>query len=142
VPLLAWMSPVIAGLVLSIPIGLLTAGRRTGARLFTTPEDRTPPPVLVRARELANETRPRRDAALVELQRNAELRRQHVNALPAPQRRNPGDINVELATAKARIADATCFAQAVGFLSRRETLAVLNDRATLERLVALPTQQA
>jgi len=27
-------------------------------------------------------------------------------------------------------------------VSRRETLAVLNDRATLERLVALPIQQA
>lgn len=142
VPLLAWMSPVIAGLVLSIPIGLLTGGRRTGARLFTTPEDRMPPPVLIRARELATATPPRREAALAELQRNAELRRQHVDALPAPQRRDPGDINVELATAKARIADATSFAQAIRFLSRRETLAVLNDRATLERLVAMPAGQA
>jgi membrane glycosyltransferase len=141
-PLLAWMSPVIAGLVLSIPIGLLTGGRSTGAGLFTTPEDRSPPPVLVRARQLANEPEPRRDAALVELQRNAGLRRQHVDALPALSRRKPGDINVDLATAKARIADATGFDEAVGFLSRRETLAVLNDRATLERLLALPAARA
>ncbi len=142
VPLLAWMSPVIAGLVLAIPIGLLTASRNTGARLFTTPEDRAPPPVLIRARELANETRPRtrREAALAQLRQDAELGRQHVNALPAPRRREPGDINIELATAKARIAEAGCFAQAIGFLSRRETLAVLNDRDTLERLARLPTE--
>ncbi|GLH80517.1 glucans biosynthesis glucosyltransferase H [Bradyrhizobium sp. SSBR45G] len=137
-PLLAWMSPVIAGLVLSIPIGLLTGGRTTGAALFTTPEDRTPPPVLIRARTLAAEPQPPRDAALVELRRNAELRRQHLTALPASRRRKPGDIDVELATAKARLADASSLRQAAGFLSRRETLAVLNDRAALERLVALP----
>jgi len=67
VPVLAAMSPVIAGLVLTIPIGLLTAGRNDGARLFTTPEDRIPPSVLIRAGQLANETRPqtRRQAALV-----------------------------------------------------------------------------
>ncbi|NPV23847.1 glucans biosynthesis glucosyltransferase MdoH [Bradyrhizobium aeschynomenes] len=141
-PLLAWMSPVIAGLVLSIPIGLITGGRSTGAGLFTTPEDRSPPPVLVRARQLADEPEPRRAPALVALQRNAELRRQHVDALPAMPRRKPGDINVELATAKARIADATSFDEATGFLSRRETLAVLNDRATLERLVTLPAAKA
>ncbi|MGJ5047612.1 glucans biosynthesis glucosyltransferase MdoH [Bradyrhizobium oligotrophicum] len=140
-PLLAWMSPVIAGLVLSIPIGVLTGGRSAGAGLFVTPEDRTPPRVLMRARELAGEPEPRREAALVALQRNAELRRQHVDALPVPRRREPGDIDVELTTAKARIADAACFSDAIDFLSRRETLAVLNDRTTIERLVKLPAPE-
>ncbi|MFC5322133.1 glucans biosynthesis glucosyltransferase MdoH [Bradyrhizobium oligotrophicum] len=138
VPLLAWMSPVIAGLVLAIPIGLLTASPRGGARLFTTPEDRVPPPVLVRAKELAEEKRPARGPALAELLQNRELRRRHVEALPAPQRRQPGDIDVDLATARARITEAGSFAQATGFLSRRETLAVLKDGTTLEQLVALP----
>ncbi|CCE01803.1 glucans biosynthesis glucosyltransferase H [Bradyrhizobium sp. STM 3809] len=137
-PLLAWMSPVIAGLVLAIPIGLLTAGRGRGARLFTTPEDHTPPPVLLRARALADQPRPARGAALAELRRSAKLRRDHVRSLPPQRRRAPGDIDVDLATARARIADAETFAQAAGFLSRRETLAVLNDGPTLEQIVALP----
>jgi membrane glycosyltransferase len=55
--LAAWMSPVIAGMVLSIPIVALTSARRPGrwlrrARIFATPEELAPPPVLVRAAEL------------------------------------------------------------------------------------------
>ncbi|MGJ4929893.1 glucans biosynthesis glucosyltransferase MdoH [Bradyrhizobium sp. HKCCYLS2038] len=137
-PLLAWMSPVIAGLVLAIPIGLLTAARGRGAHVFTTPEDVAPPPVLVRARALADAQPPDRKSALAELRQNHELRRQHLAALPTRRRREPGDIDVELATARARIAEAGTFAQARGFLSRRETLAVLNDGTTLQQLAALP----
>ncbi|MGH8032981.1 MAG: glucans biosynthesis glucosyltransferase MdoH [Luteimonas sp.] len=52
-----WMSPVIAGLVLSIPIVMLTSARAPGQwlrrrRIFSTPEEVTPPAVLVRASEL------------------------------------------------------------------------------------------
>lgn len=57
-PVLAlWMSPMIIGLVGSIPIVRLTSSRRIGlalqrAGLFATPEERAPPDVLVRAGEL------------------------------------------------------------------------------------------
>lgn len=52
--LAAWMAPVILGMVLSVPINVLTASPRVGSRLcaagwFRTPEDTTPPPVLDRA---------------------------------------------------------------------------------------------
>lgn len=55
--LAAWMSPVILGLVLSIPIVMLTSTRAAGQwlrrrRIFCTPEELSPPPVLVRASEL------------------------------------------------------------------------------------------
>lgn len=55
--LAAWMSPVVLGLVLSIPIVALGASRAAGLwlrrrRLFATPEELSPPPVLVRAGEL------------------------------------------------------------------------------------------
>ncbi|CAL75808.1 glucans biosynthesis glucosyltransferase H [Bradyrhizobium sp. ORS 278] len=137
-PLLAWMSPVIAGLVLAIPIGLLTARRGLGRRLFTTPEEIAPPPVLVRARALADLPQPVHTSALAELRQDHELRRRHIATLSARRPRAPGDIDVDLATARARIADADTFTQALGFLSRRETLAVLNDSTTLQELVALP----
>ena len=50
-----WMSPVIAGLVLSIPIVALTSARAPGAWLrrtgvFATPEETSPPDILRRAR--------------------------------------------------------------------------------------------
>jgi membrane glycosyltransferase len=57
-PALAWwMSPVILGLVLSIPIVMLTSARAPGQwlrrrRIFCTPEELSPPAVLVRASEL------------------------------------------------------------------------------------------
>ncbi len=68
-PLAAWMSPVIAGLVLSMPIVAVTSARAPGQwlrrhRIFCTPEELDPPPVLVRAGELrhAAEARARADA--------------------------------------------------------------------------------
>ena len=141
-PLLAWMSPVIAGLVLAIPIGLLTSRRMSGTGLFTTPEDVSPPAVLIRAKQLAELSSPQRGAALVQLRQDPELCRQHVRALPPPRPRQPGAVDVDLVTARARIAEAACFEQAVGFLSRRETLAVLNDGTTLAQLVALGERDA
>ncbi|GHD69205.1 glucans biosynthesis glucosyltransferase H [Luteimonas padinae] len=55
--LLAWMSPVVLGLLLAIPIVALGASRTAGEwlrrrRIFLTPEESAPPPVLVRAGEL------------------------------------------------------------------------------------------
>src|SRR3546814_533741 len=55
--LAAWMSPVILGLLLSIPIVMLTSTRAAGQwlrrrRIFCTPEELSPPSVLVRASEL------------------------------------------------------------------------------------------
>lgn len=52
--LAAWMSPVIAGLVLSIPVVALTSARAPGEWLrrtgvFATPEETTPPEILARA---------------------------------------------------------------------------------------------
>ncbi|MFQ6310904.1 glucans biosynthesis glucosyltransferase MdoH [Lysobacter capsici] len=59
-PLAAWMSPVIIGLVLSIPVVAFTSARSTGLWLrkigiFRIPEEITPPPVLVRAKQLRAE---------------------------------------------------------------------------------------
>ena len=55
--LAAWMSPVIAGMVLSIPVVALTSAAAPGAwlrrlGLFATPEETAPPPILQRASEL------------------------------------------------------------------------------------------
>jgi len=58
-----WMSPMIVGLVGSIPIVRFTSSRRVGlamrrAGLFSTPEEHAPPDVLVRAAALRAEAHP------------------------------------------------------------------------------------
>lgn len=55
--LAAWMAPVILGLLLSIPIVAFTSARGPGVflrrmKIFSIPEEHTPPNVLVRAAEL------------------------------------------------------------------------------------------
>jgi membrane glycosyltransferase len=62
-----WLSPVLTGLLLSIPISLLVARRDLGlsARacgLLTTPEESRPPAVLARANQLAGHGAPPRAA--------------------------------------------------------------------------------
>ncbi|KAF1014941.1 MAG: Glucans biosynthesis glucosyltransferase H [Stenotrophomonas maltophilia] len=59
-PLAAWMSPVIIGMVLAIPVVALTSSRGPGSwlhrwGLLDIPEENTPPPVLVRAAQLRRE---------------------------------------------------------------------------------------
>jgi membrane glycosyltransferase len=55
--LAAWMAPVILGLLLSIPIVAFTSSRGPGLwlrrlKIFSIPEEHTPPNVLVRAAQL------------------------------------------------------------------------------------------
>ena len=69
--LAAWMAPVVVGMVLAMPVVALTSLRSAGESLqrlgiFSIPEERTPPPVMVRAGEL------RRAAALAARQEAAE----------------------------------------------------------------------
>lgn len=58
--LAAWMGPVIAGMMLSIPVVALTSSRGPGSwlhrlRLLDIPEERDPPQVLLRAAQLRRE---------------------------------------------------------------------------------------
>jgi membrane glycosyltransferase len=135
-PLLLWMSPVIAGLLLSIPMGILTSSPVRGS-LFATPEDNRPPAVVTRASELAASRAVATASALLELRRNPVLLRQHLDSL-APRRRKVGDVDVDLAIARAKIEDCDSFEEAARHLSGRETLAVLKSRAVLEHVLAMP----
>jgi len=137
-PLLLWMSPVIAGLVLSIPLGLLTSRRSARAGLFATPEDNHPPQVVLRANELAASARLEVTGALQQLRQDAELLEYHLDSLPPASHRKWGPIDVPLATARAKIEQCETFDEAVSWLDRSEVRAVLNNDAVLQRVVELP----
>jgi membrane glycosyltransferase len=142
-PLLLWMAPVIAGLVLAIPIAMLssTAGPDLQrSRLFNTPEQTAPPKVLVRANELANGPHHAVSCPLQEFRNDPDLLAAHLNTLGSVARIR-GRIDPHLAIARAKIEDAESFEEALGYLDSRETFAVLNSRAVLQSLLQLPVGQ-
>jgi membrane glycosyltransferase len=138
-PLLFWMAPVIAGLLLCIPIAMLSSATldpKSG--LLATPEQTAPPHVLVRANELVNASHRVVVPALIELFEDGGLLEDHLANLPDERRRNRGQIDPHLAIARAKIEDAESFEEALGYLTSRETLAVLNSPTALRAVFAMP----
>jgi membrane glycosyltransferase len=138
IPLLLWMSPVVVGLVLTLPLGLLTSSRLKTAGLFATPEDNCPPPVLVRAKELAASARIEMTGALQQLRQDTGLLNYHLVSLSHVSRPKLGWIDVPLATARAKIEECTSFEEAVAWLDRQESRAVLNNPVILRRILQMP----
>jgi membrane glycosyltransferase len=139
-PLLLWMTPVILGLLLSIPIAMLSssADQNRRSRLFETPEQTAPPIVLARANELANAPRSPHACPLHELRRDAGLLEAHLGNLSGQRPRRRGEVDPHLAISRAKIEDAETFEEAAGYLNEREKFAVLNAPAVLLALMALP----
>ncbi|MEO6381426.1 MAG: glucans biosynthesis glucosyltransferase MdoH, partial [Nitrobacter sp.] len=137
-PLLLWMAPVIAGLLLCIPIAMLSSTTFPKSRLLITPEQTAPPDVLVRANELANASGQSVVPALIALRDDRRLLEHHLAAMPDEKRRNRGQIDQHLAIARAKIEDAEDFDEALGYLTSHETFAVLNSSTALLAIFAMP----
>jgi len=145
--LVVWMSPTIAGLILSIPLswasGNLTLGlamRRIG--LLRTPEETTPPAVVERANLLAAElllSGHDHDDALKAIATDPALRVVHESFLSEAPRHRRGEVEVEVAVATAKLNDAQTLEDARAWLSPRERVAVLGDRALIAMLARLPS---
>lgn len=139
-PLLLWMSPVIVGLVLAVPLGLLTSRPSRTAGLFATPEDNHPPPIVSRANELAASARIEVTGALQQLRQDAELLEYHLDALPRVRRPKFGQVDVALATARTKIEQCEKFDEAVRWLDKSEICAVLNHATVLQRAFKLRSE--
>ena len=146
--LVVWMSPTIAGLILSIPLswasGNLSLGlamRRIG--LLRTPEETSPPAVVERANALAAELALiGRRSMTTRSRRSGPTRRcgsAHESFLAEAPRRRRGDVEVETAVAAAKLNDAQTLEDARAWLNPRERLAVLGDRALIAMLARLPS---
>ena len=148
--LVLWMSPTIAGLILSIPLswasGQLWIGlglRRIG--LLRTPEETTPPLVVARSNALADElARTGRDHedALVSLHSDAEFRVVHEGFLPERPRHRLGEVDVQLAVAAVKLNDAETVEDACAWLTPKERVAALGDRGLIALLARLPSAGA
>jgi membrane glycosyltransferase len=144
---LAWMSPVVVGLMLAIPVSAALARpelgrivRRLG--LLVTPEETDPPTVLQRANELASELTAQHlkiDGALKWVTCDPQLHALHTAMLPVVSERRKGEYDVDLLLGMAKLDDAADLEEASALLSSREKLAVLDNRVGLERLDQLAT---
>ena len=147
--LVAWMSPTIAGLILSIPISSLTGQRWLGlvfrrAGVLNTPEETTPPPVAKRARALYKSLqRSGEDEAsgLQAIHDDPQLRELHERWLPARKPRQRGQISADRALAETKLAEAETIEDAVEWLNRGERLVALSDRALIGVLARLPSRK-
>jgi membrane glycosyltransferase len=141
--LFLWMTPVIVGLLLAMPLAAITARSDIGValrrvRLLVVPEERDPPTILRRANELS-ESLPRDDARIGELFRgNAVLGQAHLDALDPPKERKRGHVDTDLVVARAKMAEAETLDEALGLLSPKEKRALLGDRAGFSQLLMMP----
>jgi membrane glycosyltransferase len=139
---LAWLSPLVLGLMLAIPVSAASGQQRLGRALrrlglLTIPEETDPPDVLVRANVLAEELceePPKQTDALLRIAEDAELRTLHSHMLPTTERRRKGEFDVDLLLGIAKLDEADNLEEAVAMLSSREKLAVLGYRNGFERL--------
>ena len=143
--LFLWMSPTILGLVLAIPISWASGQLGLGLalkhrRLLGTPEEDAPPAIAVRAGALTA-----RNAALgfdtadalVALHADPGLADVHARMLPVGRSRPRGAIDPDQTLAAAKICEAETVGEAQAWLTPKERMALLHDRALVDRLVRL-----
>jgi membrane glycosyltransferase len=146
-PFLAWLAPVVVGLLLAIPVSALTGQQALGRAirrlgLLLTPEETAPPGVLQRANaltaELANEP-PQVLEPFTWLARDTALRTLHAAMLSTTPERRKGEYDADLLLGLAKLQDASSLEEASALLSGREKLMVLAYRPGFERLCQLAT---
>jgi membrane glycosyltransferase len=136
--LLLWLSPLVAGLVLAVPLAQLSSRRDFGAwlrarRLFLIPEETAPPPVLVRARDIYAELEaaPRgEEDGLRRVLADPIANAVHRLALAATNEGQPPE-NAELFVARRKLANGQA-------LTGAEKALLLYDRATLAGARPIP----
>jgi membrane glycosyltransferase len=140
--LFLWMTPVLAGLVLAVPLVVITGSQGLGAGLrrlglLRIPEERSPAGVMLRAAEWQTAFAAKSDGAVSQLLRDPALLRAHAAMLPPPRRPGHDPIDVPLLVGLTKLAEAETLQAGIAALTRQETAAVLGSAAGLSRLVAL-----
>ena len=140
--LFLWMTPVILGLLLAVPLASLTASAAIGRGLrhlglLLVPEEATTPPILRRANELAPviEGALGNVDALSRLASDPVLAAAHA-AMIEPRLRRRGEVDVELVIGLARLEDANGLQDAAA-LNEKELRALLSDPRGFDRIMAL-----
>jgi membrane glycosyltransferase len=131
-----WMSPVVLGLLLAIPLAALSSRRDrilTAIGLLRIPEEVAPPPVLARAAALAGATRIGHPPAMpARLLSNPQLLAVHCALLPPPRRPWLDPLNVPLLVARAKVEEAPDIVAAWQAMTQAERIVWLSDADALK----------
>jgi membrane glycosyltransferase len=145
-PLLAWLSPALLGLFLSVPLSLASGSERLGRflsrlALLRTPEEMEVPALVVRRRELLRQAKALPGDGLCHLARNRESRLAHIRGnLPrAPDPRGQPDPHAF--TAQRKLEDARSLDEALAWLTPPERVEVAGDERLLNQLALLPASE-
>ncbi|WP_240558645.1 glucans biosynthesis glucosyltransferase MdoH [Paracoccus contaminans] len=138
---LIWLSPILAGLILSPAISRWTASPVFGrwarmAGLLVTPEERQTPELLVASGAQIRRLRQDGSATLALGADPAAMARHRALLAPLPAR--PAAERLPAIAAAAKIAAASSQAEALSFLDRGEKAALLSDPHLLAAWAALP----
>ena len=142
--LFLWMSPVIAGLLLAVPLVAIVSGRGTGRMfkklgLLTTQEERRPPEIIAQAakfRAVIEGTMEYGDP----MQRvfgDASLLAAHLAMLPPDKALAAEPIDISLLVGLAKLESSRTFDEAKRMLTGAETTAVLSSRRAISILANL-----
>jgi membrane glycosyltransferase len=142
--LFLWMTPVLAGLVFSIPIVSMTSDLALGERmrlmgLLRTPEEQAPPSVAKRASEIMHSSGGHVHLEAVEMLEDPHLLEAHLAMLPGDAARRKGDVDVRLVVGLAKIEESDSLAEAFGLLTPEELFSLLGSRKAICRLLAKET---
>lgn len=140
--LFLWMTPVLVGLVLAIPLVMMTASARLGLALqrmglLRIAEEVRPSPVMVRAAALRAKRPPEAPEAIHHLLADPALLAAHRAMLPPARRPGRDPIDVPLLVGLTKLKEADSLHTAIDQLSRQEKAAVLGSAEGLDRLMAL-----
>ena len=140
--LFLWMTPVLLGLVLTVPLVVVTGSQGLGLGLrrlglLRITEERTPSGVMVRAAEWQAAFAAPSESGVSHLLRDPDLMRTHEAMLPPARQPGRDPIDVPLLVGLAKLAEAETLQAALSALSKQETAAVLGSADGLARLAAL-----
>jgi membrane glycosyltransferase len=140
--LFLWMTPVLAGLVLAVPLVVLTGSQSFGGALsrlgiLRITEERLPGGIMVRAAEWQAAFAAGPEGAVSHLLRDPVLLQAHQTMLPPARRPGRDPIDVPLLVGLTKLVEADTLQAAISALTRQETAAVLGSAEGLSRLVAL-----
>jgi membrane glycosyltransferase len=141
--LLAWVSPALLGLFLSVLLSRVSGSEGLGSflsrlGLLRTPAEMSAPPLVARRDELARKVGGSPADGLRYLARHREARLVHVNgnlARPADPRGHP---DPHLFTAEQKLIDARTLDEALQWLTPLERVEVAGDSRLLNQLALLP----
>ncbi len=140
-----WMSPTIIGLLFAVPTSWASASAGIGfglrrLHLLQIPEERDPPVIA----EDAYQTSKLYEAmaldshsALALVHNDDTFRESHKAIIQAPPKHVRGKIDAERALAEAKLNDAETLTEAERWLTSREVMVVLHDRALITLLASL-----